>query len=105
MSRQQRPDLIALGEAVRERRMQCGLSASELAAASGVPLRRLVALEGGRLDPKTELLHELAQGMGMGQAAIYRRAAELQARGGEKPESPASPGEARRSETRGGGAG
>lgn len=84
MTRQQRHDLIALGEAVREIRVQRRFSASDLARASGVPLRRLAALEEGRLDPRIELLHELAESMGIAQSAFYRRAKELEADVGEK---------------------
>jgi transcriptional regulator with XRE-family HTH domain len=78
VTRQQRHDLIALGEAVREIRGQRRFSASDLAKASGVPLRRLAALEEGRLDPDIELLHELAESMGISQSTFYWRAAELE---------------------------
>ncbi|MFI4990538.1 MAG: helix-turn-helix transcriptional regulator [Solirubrobacterales bacterium] len=78
MTRQQRHDLIALGEAVREIRAQRQFSASDLAIASGVPLRLLAALEDGRLDPETELLHKLAESMGISQSVFYWRAVELE---------------------------
>jgi DNA-binding XRE family transcriptional regulator len=84
VTRQQRHDLIALGEAVREIRAQRRFSAIDLARASGVPLRQLTALEEGRLDPSIELLHELAEGMGIGQSVFYRRAEELEAGGDEQ---------------------
>lgn len=82
MTRQQRHDLTALGEAIREIREQRHFSRSELASASRVPLRRLAALEGGRLDPETKLLHKLAESMGISQSIFYWRAAELEAGGG-----------------------
>ncbi len=82
MGRQQRHDLITLGEAVREIRVQHRFSASELAKAAGVPLERLAALEDGRLDPGIELLDELAKSMGIREAAFYWRAEELDAGGG-----------------------
>jgi transcriptional regulator with XRE-family HTH domain len=86
VTRQQPHDLIALGEAIREIREQRHFSASELASASRVPLRRLAALEDGRLDPETKMLHKLAESMGISQSAFYRRAAELEAGGGGRPE-------------------
>jgi transcriptional regulator with XRE-family HTH domain len=82
--RQQRHDLIALGEAVREIRVQRRFSASDLARASGVPLRRLAALEAGRLDPSIELLRKLAESMDISRAVFFRRAKELEAGGAEK---------------------
>jgi transcriptional regulator with XRE-family HTH domain len=89
VSRQQHHDLIALGEAIREIREQRQFSASELASASRVPLRRLAALEDGRLDPETKLLHRLAESMGISQSTFYWRAAELEAGGGGRPEGSA----------------
>ena len=79
MTRQQRHDLIVLGEAVREIRAQRHFSASDLAKASGVPLRRLTALEDGWLDPDIKMLHKLAMSMGIRRAAFFRRAEELEA--------------------------
>jgi transcriptional regulator with XRE-family HTH domain len=76
--------LIVLGEAVRGIRTQRHFSASELARASGVPLRRLAALEDGWLDPDIELLHKLAKSMGIRRAAFFRRAEELDADVGEE---------------------
>jgi transcriptional regulator with XRE-family HTH domain len=84
VTRQQRHDLIALGEAVREIRVQRCFSASDLARASGVPLRRLAALEEGRLDPRIELLRKLAESMGISRAVFFRRAKELEVGGGEE---------------------
>ena len=84
MTRQQRHDLIVLGEAVREIRAQRHFSASELARASSVPLRRITALEDGWLDPDIEMLHKLAKSMGIRRAAFFRRAEELDADSGER---------------------
>jgi transcriptional regulator with XRE-family HTH domain len=84
VTRQQRHDLIALGEAVSEIRAQRRFSASDLARASGVPLRRLVALEEGRLDPSIELLRKLAESMGISRVAFFRRAEELEAGGAKE---------------------
>lgn len=96
MTRQQRHDLIALGEAIRERRMQRHLSASALASASGLPLGRLAALEAGRLDPNIELLHTLAESMGTSRSVLCRRAEELEAGGGGGREGTTEPEAPRR---------
>ncbi len=77
MADQQQRELLVLGKAVREVREQHGLSAHDLAAASGVALARVAALEDGKLDPDFELLRTLAQSMGIRQTAFYVRAEEL----------------------------
>ncbi len=58
-------------------REQHGLSADDLAAASGVAPARVAALEEGQLDPDFELLRALATSMGITQTAFYVRAEEL----------------------------
>ncbi len=58
-------------------REQHGLSAHDLAAASGVAPARVAALEEGQLDPDFELLLALAKSMGITQTAFYARADEL----------------------------
>lgn len=45
-------------------REQTGMSAGELAEASGVGRERLCALEAGQLDPTYELLVEIADSLG-----------------------------------------
>ncbi|HEY1833517.1 MAG TPA: helix-turn-helix transcriptional regulator [Solirubrobacteraceae bacterium] len=72
-----RQDLIPLGLAIRELREQRGLQAGDLAAAAGVDLGRLEALEDGRLDPGFQLLLALAQAMGVRTSTIFVRAEEL----------------------------
>jgi DNA-binding XRE family transcriptional regulator len=46
--------LVALGLAVIEAREQRGMSASELAEASGIPLRSLERIEAGEPDPDAD---------------------------------------------------
>jgi ribosome-binding protein aMBF1 (putative translation factor) len=46
--------LVALGLAVIEAREQQGMSASELAEASGIPLRSLERIEAGEPDPEAD---------------------------------------------------
>ena len=62
--------LVALGLAVIEAREQKGMSASELAEASGIPLRSLERIEAGELDPRYDGLIALADGLGVRVAAI-----------------------------------
>jgi transcriptional regulator with XRE-family HTH domain len=81
--RQAEKDLLLLGEAFRALREQHGLSAGELATATGVDGVRIVALEEGCLDPDYELLVTLAEGIGVSCSAFFLRAEELAARGTE----------------------
>jgi transcriptional regulator with XRE-family HTH domain len=72
-------DLVILGEAIREIREQRGLSAGELASATGVTRARIAALEEGRLDPDYALLVALAEALGGRSAMIFLRAEQLAA--------------------------
>lgn len=69
--------LLSIGRAVQLTREQRGLSAGELADASGIPHERLVALEAGQLDPPYELLGELADGLGTRPSALIILAEQL----------------------------
>ncbi len=80
MADQHQPDLLVLGKAIREVREQHGLSAHDLAAASGVAPARVAALEDGQLDPDFELLLALAKSMGIRPTAFFVRAEELGSR-------------------------
>jgi transcriptional regulator with XRE-family HTH domain len=64
-SNDKHPNLLALGRAVKLMREQRGMSADELAEASGVSRECLDALETGQLDPTYELLVEIAEGLGV----------------------------------------
>ncbi len=64
-------------------REQHGLSAHDLAAASGVAPARVAALEDGQLDPDFELLLALAESMGIRPTALSVRAEELGSRDAE----------------------
>ncbi|HEY3865851.1 MAG TPA: helix-turn-helix transcriptional regulator [Solirubrobacteraceae bacterium] len=57
------PNLLVLGRAVRRMREQQGMSADELAGATGTSRHRIDALETGHLDPTYELLLALAEGL------------------------------------------
>jgi transcriptional regulator with XRE-family HTH domain len=70
-------DLALLGRAVRELREQRRLSQAQLAAATGVPQRRIGALEAGRLDPDYVLLVALARALGVRPVTLVIRAEGL----------------------------
>jgi transcriptional regulator with XRE-family HTH domain len=59
-------------------REQRGMSADELAEASGVLRERIGALEAGQLDPTYELLLEIADGLGTEPSALITLAERLQ---------------------------
>jgi len=81
-------ELALLGEAVRELREQRGLSQGELAAASGVPERRIKALEAGRVDPDFVLLYSLARVLGVRAGSLVLRAEELAKESGGSADAP-----------------
>lgn len=71
-------DLLILGRAVRRMREQSGMSADELADATGMSRQRVDALEAGRLDPTYELLLALAEGLGIQPSALVSLAEQLE---------------------------
>jgi transcriptional regulator with XRE-family HTH domain len=73
------PNLLILGRAVKLMREQSGMSADELADASGVIRERIGALEAGQLDPTYELLLEIADGLGTQPSALVILAEQLDA--------------------------
>jgi transcriptional regulator with XRE-family HTH domain len=73
------PNLLILGRAVKLMRKQRGMSADELADASGVLRERIGALEAGQLDPTYELLLEIADGLGTQPSALVILAERLDA--------------------------
>lgn len=75
-------ELTRLGVTVRKLREECRLSRSELAAAAGVPERRVRALEAGRLDPDYVLLVRLANALAVRPSALVRRAEGRASEGG-----------------------
>jgi transcriptional regulator with XRE-family HTH domain len=72
-----RQDLVILGKAIRAVREQHGLSAEELATASGVSPARIAALESGEIDPDYELLLTLAERIGVRPSAFILQAEAL----------------------------
>jgi transcriptional regulator with XRE-family HTH domain len=71
------PNLLTLGKAVQLMREQKGMSAEELATASGVPRKRIGALEAGELDPTYELLLRVVDGLGTQPSALVTLAERL----------------------------
>jgi transcriptional regulator with XRE-family HTH domain len=67
-------DLTKLGRALREARKEQCLSEHDLAAATGITLEEVRALEAGKLDPDYELLIELACKLGITLTALVVRA-------------------------------
>lgn len=70
-------NLLILGQAVRRMREQRGMSADELAGATGISPQRIDALETGRLDPTYALLLALSEGLGIEPSALVTLAEEL----------------------------
>ena len=70
MSKPHEQDLVALRNAVRYLREQRGMSARELADASGIERLRISTLEAGGLDPTYELLISLTEGLGVQLSAL-----------------------------------
>ena len=77
MNQRERPDLVALGRAIGEIRRERGMAMEQLADAAGVDLRRLVALERGRVNPGYGLLLALADGLGVRPSLFIARAEAL----------------------------
>lgn len=73
-------DLQALGRAIRERRLELGLSQAAAARRWGVGRSWLSDLERGRANPSFDSLHALATRMELSLAALFRRAEELRGR-------------------------
>lgn len=70
-------DLLVLGRAIRRMRERQGMSADELAGATGMNRQRIDALETGHLDPTYELLLALADGIGIQPSALVTLAEQL----------------------------
>jgi transcriptional regulator with XRE-family HTH domain len=70
-------ELRTLGRAIRELRLQRGLSVEQLARAAEISRAELAALEAGRLDPDYRRLLRLATGLGVRPLALLLRVEEL----------------------------
>lgn len=73
-------ELVVLGQTIRQIRQEQSLSIGQLAGIIGVPRSRLEALEAGRLDPRYDLLLDLADGLGIRPTDIVIRWEERMAK-------------------------
>jgi transcriptional regulator with XRE-family HTH domain len=87
VDQREQEQLLALGRAVREIRGERGMGVAQLAAAAGVDLRHIAALEAGRLNPAYELLLALAEALGVPASELVVRAEALSADLGEPDET------------------
>ena len=62
--------LTALGAAIREHRLQAGLTQAELAQRAGIGRPHLNHIEGGRKNPTVVVLVHLARGLGVNPAVL-----------------------------------
>lgn len=85
MARQQQQDLLILGQAVRELRVERQRSIRGLAALCGMSPEGLAALEAGRLDPDRKMLDALALALEVRRPEIFLRAQQLAARDSSEP--------------------
>lgn len=71
--------LRSLGDAIRERREELGISQLELAHRAGVTQDRIWRWESGRRWPRTDALLRLAEGLEIPAATLLARAELLRA--------------------------
>ncbi len=71
------PEHAALGEAIRERRAERGLSQEALADAAGVHVTHLGGVERGTRNPNYTTIVKLARALGVTPGALVARADEL----------------------------
>jgi transcriptional regulator with XRE-family HTH domain len=79
VGQREQQQLLALGRALSEIRGERGMGVAQLAAAAGVDLRRIAALEAGRVNPAYELLLALAEALGVPASELVVRAEALSA--------------------------
>ena len=70
------PELVAVGRAIRALREDRGMSVAQLAAAADTTITTVEAVEGGRDELRWGFYCALADGLGVGAAAIVDRMAE-----------------------------
>lgn len=66
----ERAELVRFGEKVRQVREQQGVAVADLAARTGIDVRRITRLEIGHLDPTFDVMIALADGMGVRVSAL-----------------------------------
>jgi transcriptional regulator with XRE-family HTH domain len=60
-----RAELARFGQKIRQAREREVISVAELAARTGVDVRKITALEAGRFDPPFDVMSALADGIGV----------------------------------------
>jgi len=81
-SNDERRRLVALGRAVRKLRIERKMSTCAVATASGLSRSRITSLEAGRADPRLDMLHDLARGLGIQVHELVARAEHEEKGGG-----------------------
>jgi len=72
--RGRRPELVALGNAVRDLRGDRRLTQDELAGAAGITARYLIEIELGRGNPSVEVLLAIAEALAVKASDLMLRA-------------------------------
>jgi ribosome-binding protein aMBF1 (putative translation factor) len=72
-----RPELVLLGQAIREVREEQEMSAGALAGKAGIAERRMARLEAGKLDPDYDLMLRLADALSVESSTFVLRAEAL----------------------------
>jgi hypothetical protein len=76
------PELVFIGQAIREEREDRGISTAELAAKADIGKGRLARLEDGNSDARYDLLVALARGLGVTPTVFVARARALETQQG-----------------------
>jgi transcriptional regulator with XRE-family HTH domain len=72
---------LALGQAVKERREQLGVTQEALANDTGIHQRYLSNVETGKRNPSYASLRRLAAGLGLSASQLIARAEQIEASG------------------------
>jgi transcriptional regulator with XRE-family HTH domain len=75
--RDKRPERWGLGDAIRQRREEIGLSRREVAAKAGLSYPYLSELETGKKRGSPDSIRSVAEALGLGQDELWARADEL----------------------------
>lgn len=65
ISEKERQHLKAIGEKLREKRKELGLTQKDLYIETGIPMKRIGEIEGGLHNPSYAMLYRLATSLGM----------------------------------------
>jgi transcriptional regulator with XRE-family HTH domain len=65
-----RAELVRFGQTIRQVREREGVSVADLAARTGIDAEQINAIEAGRLDPASDGMIALAEGIGVRLSAL-----------------------------------